>query len=83
MGIVTPTIEQTGAEIVAPVTFDKISLITGEIIDYVTLDTLDVVEEDGPLLLLFPFGLSVSCLTFLGGGLTISGSDLPLLKSIQ
>jgi hypothetical protein len=74
MGMVAPTIEEVGAEIVAPVTFVRMSLIIGEIMDSVTFDVVDGV--DPLLLLLFPFELSISCITFLGGGLTISRSDL-------
>jgi hypothetical protein len=83
MGMVAPTIEEIWAEIFAPVIFVRISLITGETIDSLTLDTVDAVNEDDPLLLLFPFELSISCLMFMGGGLTILESDLPLRKSIH
>jgi hypothetical protein len=75
MGMVAPTIEEVGAEIVAPVTFVRMSLIIGEIMDSVTFDVVDGVDPL-LLLLLFPFELSISCITFLGGGLTISRSDL-------
>jgi hypothetical protein len=74
------TIEDVGVEIDAPVTLVTISLITGETI---VSETLEVVVGFEPLLLLFPFGFSMFCLVFLGGGLTISGSDFPFLKSIH
>jgi hypothetical protein len=82
MGIVEPIIEDTGADTVASVTFDKISLITGEITGSVVLVTFIVVEDDDALL--FAFGFSMLFLVvFLGGGLTISESNFPLLKSMH
>ncbi|KAK2369519.1 hypothetical protein QL285_082648 [Trifolium repens] len=46
-------------------------------------ETFEAVDGFEPLLLLFPLGFSILCLVFLGGGLTISGSDFPFLKSIH
>ena len=81
IAMVAGFIEDVGAETVAPVALGIISLITGETIASETLEAVDGFE---PLLLLFPFGFSMLCLgLFLGGGLTISGSDLPFLKSIH
>ena len=79
--IVALTTEDIGGETVAPLALGTISLITGEII---ASETLEVVEGFEPLLLLFPFVTSMFYLgLFLGGGLTISGSDFPFLKSIH
>ena len=79
--IVTLTTEDVGAETVAPEALGIISLITGETIASETLEAVDAFE---PLLLLFPFGFSIFCLgLLLGGGLTISGSSFPFLKSIH
>jgi hypothetical protein len=79
--IVALTTEDVGAEIIAPLALGTISLITGEIMASETLEAVDAFE---PLLLLFPFGFSILCLgLLLGGGLTISGSNFPFLKSIH
>jgi hypothetical protein len=79
--IVALTTEDIGAETVAPLALGTISLITGEIMASETLEAVDAFE---PLLLLFPFGFSIFCLgLLLGGGLTISGSNFPFLKSIH
>jgi hypothetical protein len=52
MDMVAFTIEDVGAEIVAPVTLVIISLITGETI---ASKTLEVVDGFDPILLLFPY----------------------------
>ena len=79
--IVALTTEDVGAETVAPLALGTISVITGEIVASETLETVAGFE---PLLLLFPFVTSMFCLgLFLGGGLTISGSDFPFLRSIH
>jgi hypothetical protein len=79
--IVALTTEDIGAETVVPLALGTISLITGEIMASETLEAVDTFE---PLLLLFPFGFSMFCLgLLLGGGLTISGSNFPFLKSIH
>jgi hypothetical protein len=81
IAIVAFTNENCGAEVDAPVALGIVSLITGET---TASDTFETVVGLEPLLLLFPFGFSIFCLgLFLGGGLTISGSDFPFLRSIH
>jgi hypothetical protein len=81
ISIVAVIIEDVGAETVAPVTLGIFSLITGETI---APEVLEAVEGFEPPLLLFPLELSMFDLVlFLGGGLTISGSNFPFLKSIH
>ena len=76
--IVALTTEDIGAETVVPLALGTISLITGDIMASETLEAVDTFE---PLLLLF---ISMFCLgLLLGGGLTISGSNFPFLKSIH
>jgi hypothetical protein len=53
MSIATPAIEDVGAETIAPVRLATISLITEQIIGYVTFVVVD--EFEPLLLLLFPF----------------------------
>jgi hypothetical protein len=81
IAMVAVTTEDVGAETVVPVTLGITSLITGEIMDSEALVAVDAFE---PLLGLFPLGFSMFCLgLILGGGLTISGSDFPFLRSIH
>ena len=78
--IVALTTKDVGAETVAPLALGAISVITGETI---ASETLEAVAGFDPLWLLFPFATSMFCLGFLSGGLTISGSDFPFLRSIH
>jgi hypothetical protein len=85
IGIVMPIIEELGADMVAPDTFETASLTAGEIIVSTALVVFDVLEGPDALLLLFAFTLSMLLFlfVFLGGGLTISGSFFPLLKNMH
>jgi hypothetical protein len=81
IGIVTPIVEELGAKMVAPDTFDTVSLTAGKTTVSTALVTFDELEGPDALLLLFMFALSI--LLFLGGGLTISGIFFPLLKNMH